>query len=147
MKTKLTALLAIFAITLSATAAVPPGWTDDLAKAKEKAKTEKKLLLLDFTGSDWCGWCMKLDKEVFSKPDFKTYAKENLVLVDVDFPNSKPQSKKVKDQNAALKKEYKVGGFPTIVILDGEGKEVARWGGYSEHFFDELKEKIAAAKK
>jgi thioredoxin-related protein len=146
MKTKLASLLATFALATFAHAAVPAGWTDDLTKAQAQAKTEKKLVLLDFTGSDWCGWCMKLDKDVFSKSEFKTYAKENLILVEVDFPNQKPQTKKVKDQNAALKKQYNVGGFPTIVILNGSGKEVARWGGYSEHFFDELKEKVSAAK-
>lgn len=146
MKSKLTALALFLSLNLIARAAAPAGWTDDLAKAKETAAKEKKLLLLDFTGSDWCGWCMKLDKDVFSKSDFKSYAKENLVLVEVDFPNQKPQTKKVKDQNAALKKQFNVGGFPTIVVLDGSGKEVARWGGYSPTFFAELKDKVAGAK-
>jgi protein disulfide-isomerase len=147
MKTKLIALAVSLAFATAAFAAAPPGWTEDFDKALEKAKTEKKLVLLDFTGSDWCGWCMKLDKEVFSKSAFKSYAKENLVLVELDFPHGKPQSKKVKEQNSALGKEYKVNGYPTIVVLDGDKKEVARWGGYSEHFFDELKTKVAAAKK
>ena len=67
------------------------GWGDDFDKAMTQAKTEKKLVLLDFTGSDWCPWCMKLDKEVFAKPDFKSYAKDHLVLVTVDYPQKKQQ--------------------------------------------------------
>ena len=65
-----------------------------------EAKTEKKLVLLDFTGSDWCGWCIKLDKEVFSKPEFQDYAKKNLVLVELDFPQQKQQTKNDRDCTA-----------------------------------------------
>ncbi len=82
-------------------AANPPGWTEDYAKAVEKAKTEKKNLLLDFTGSDWCGYCKALDKEVFATPQFKNWAKDNVVLVKVDFPHStlRKALPKVKKQN------------------------------------------------
>src|ERR1051326_4751371 len=66
-------------------------WQTDLAKAQAQAKKENKLVMLDFTGSDWCGWCIKLNKEVFSKPEFVDYPKKNLVLVEVDFPRSKKQ--------------------------------------------------------
>jgi thioredoxin-related protein len=146
-KLALATTIAVFAIALtSANAAAPAGWTEDYAKAVEKAKTDKKLVLLDFTGSDWCGWCIKLDKEVFSKSDFKNYAKENLVLVELDFPNAKPQTKKVKDQNKELAKKFGVQGYPTIVVLDADGKEVARWGGYSQTFLADLKTKVDAAK-
>lgn len=69
-----------------------PAWLTDAAKAQAQAKAEKKLVLLDFTGSDWCGWCIKLNKEVFSKPEFAEYAKKNLVLVEVDFPRRKKLS-------------------------------------------------------
>ena len=61
-------------------------WLTDVPKAQAQAKSEKKLVMLDFTGSDWCGWCIKLHNEVFSKPEFSEYAKKNLVLVEVDFP-------------------------------------------------------------
>ena len=100
------------------------GWDDDCDKALAKAKEEKKMVLLDFTGSDWCGWCIKLDKEVFSKSEFKSYAKDNLVLVEVDFPRSKPQSKKLKEQNQKLQQEFGVQGYPTIIVLNSEGKKV-----------------------
>src|SRR5256885_17104543 len=81
-------------------------WLTDLPKAQEQAKAEKKLVMLDFTGSDWCGWCIKLHKEVFSQPEFSDYAKKNLVLVEVDFPRSKPQSEAQKKANQALQAKY-----------------------------------------
>ena len=107
------------------------GWTDNYEKALAQAKSEKKLVLLDFTGSDW-----------FQKPAFKTFAKDNLVPVTVDFPQGKKLPKHTADQNAKLKKEHQVSGFPTIVLLDAEGKVLNKWGGYSERFFDELKAKV-----
>src|SRR5688500_7994876 len=104
------------------------GWEDDYEKALAKAKAEKKMVILDFTGSDWCGWCIKLDKEVFSKKEFKDYAKENAVLVEVDFPQGKRQSKKVKEQNEKLKNEHSIKGYPTIIVLDSEGQKVGQMG-------------------
>src|SRR5207249_2695874 len=83
----------------SSAALAAAGWTDDYEKALAQAKADKKIVLLDFTGSDWCPWCIKLDKEVYEKPKFKEYAKDNLVLVTVDFPNGKHLTKKVKEQN------------------------------------------------
>ena len=119
--------LALLALT-STVALAASGWDDDYAKALAQAKTEKKMVLLDFTGSDWCSWCVKLDKEVFSKPEFKSYAKDNLVLVEVDFPNGKRQTKKLKEQNEKLKQEYAIKGYPTIIMLDAEGKKVGQLG-------------------
>ena len=124
---KLTAPLAILAFASSA-ALGAAGWDDDYAKALAQAKAEKKLLLMDFTGSDWCGWCIKLDKEVFSKPEFKEYAKQNAVLLEVDFPNAKPQTKKLKEQNEKLQTEHSIKGYPTIVVLNSEGKKVGELG-------------------
>jgi protein disulfide-isomerase len=137
----LSALLIASHVSFAAT-----GWTDNYEKALAQAKTEKKLVLLDFTGSDWCGWCIKLDKEVFSKADFKAFAKDNLVPVTLDFPHGKKLPKHTADQNAKLKGEHGVHGFPTIVLLDADGKAINKWGGYSATFFDELKAKVAAAK-
>src|SRR5438445_7310648 len=99
-------------------------WLTDVPKAVAKAKEEKKLVMLDFTGSDWCGWCIKLHKEVFSKPEFAEYAKKNLVLVEVDFPRAKKQSAELKKANESLQGKYNVRGYPTIVVLDAEGKQV-----------------------
>jgi thioredoxin-related protein len=103
-------------------------WMTDLPKAQAKAKTENKLVMMDFTGSDWCGWCIKLHKEVFSKPEFSEYAKKNLVLVEVDFPRSKEQSAELKKTNQALQGKYKIEGYPTIIVLNGEGKKVGELG-------------------
>src|SRR5881628_3741355 len=80
-------------------------WLTDLPKAQAKAKEEKKLVMLDFTGSDWCGWCIKLHKEVFSKPEFAEYAKDNLVLVEVDFPRAKTQTEELKKANQSLQEK------------------------------------------
>lgn len=130
MKTLLTRFagsLALLALTSTAALAAS-GWDDDYEKALAQAKTEKKMTLLDFTGSDWCGWCIKLDKEVFSKPEFKKYAKENLVLMEVDFPQGKRQTKKLKEQNDTLQSQFKVRGYPTIIVIDSEGKQVGQLG-------------------
>jgi thioredoxin-related protein len=126
----LSILLVTGALGLTARAAAPTGWTDNYAKAVETAKTEKKYVLLDFTGSDWCGYCKLLDKEVFGTPHFKEWAKKNVVLVTVDFPHQTPLSAQVKKQNGELKAKYPTNGYPTILILDTEGKELVREVGY-----------------
>ena len=122
-------LSAAFVLVLSiATASAKPGWLTDYKQAQEDAKSNKKLLLLDFTGSDWCGWCIKLDREVFSKPEFKDYASKNLVLVEVDFPRGRELSAAERAQNEELAMRHQVQGFPTIVILDSDGKKVGELG-------------------
>jgi thioredoxin-related protein len=103
-------------------------WQTDAAKAQAQAKTEKKLVLLDFTGSDWCGWCIKLHKEVFSQPAFAEYAKKNIVAVEVDFPRKKKLSAEQVKANEALAKKYNIEGYPTIIVLNGEGKKVGELG-------------------
>jgi protein disulfide-isomerase len=115
---------------LSLARAEESSWLTDLPKAQAKAKTENKMVLLDFTGSDWCGWCIKFDKDVLATKEFKDYAAKNLVLVQLDFPNKKPQSDELKKANAALQKKYDVSGYPTFVVLDKDGKEVGRQVGY-----------------
>jgi protein disulfide-isomerase len=117
-------------------------WLTDFPKAQEEARTNHKLLLLNFTGSDWCGWCKRLEAEVFSKPEFAEYAKQHLVLVTVDFPRAKPLGDEVRRQNRALAEKYGVEGFPTIVLLNGEGKPVGALGyqpGGPGAFIAELK--------
>jgi thioredoxin-related protein len=143
MKTLTSALIAL-AFTATAFAG-KAGWDENYDKALTKAAAEKKSVLLDFTGSDWCGWCMKLDSEVFNKSAFKSFAKNNLVLVELDFPHGKHLSKKLHEQNAGLEKKYGVSGFPTLVLLDSTGKEIKRWGGYSPTFFDDLKAALPAS--
>jgi protein disulfide-isomerase len=103
-------------------------WLADLPQAQASAKQENKFVFLDFTGSDWCGWCIKLHKEVFSKPEFAEYAKKNLVLVEVDFPRSKKLSAAQTKANDALQSKYGIEGYPTLVILDANGKLVGKMG-------------------
>ncbi|MBV9657974.1 MAG: thioredoxin family protein [Verrucomicrobia bacterium] len=130
--TALAAVLALFvAVTVApktARAAEDSSWTTDYQNALQTAKNEKKMVLLDFTGSDWCGWCMKLDKEVFSTPEFKDFAAKNLVLVKVDFPRSVQQTAAVKAQNQKLAQQYKIEGYPTIIVLNADGKPVGELG-------------------
>jgi thioredoxin-related protein len=103
-------------------------WQTDAAKAQAQAKAEGKLALLNFTGSDWCPWCIKLKKEVFSTSEFAEYAKKNLVLVEVDFPRKKKLSDAQKSTNRALEGKYGARGYPTIILLDGDGKKLAQLG-------------------
>ena len=103
-------------------------WTTDLGKAIEKAKEENKAVLVNFTGSDWCQWCFKLSDEVFSQDEFKKYAENNLVLVKVDFPRNITQSNQTKLYNQSLAQKFGVQGFPTIIIINSEGRAVAKTG-------------------
>ena len=104
-------------------------WTTDYKEALARAKKEKKYVIADFTGSDWCGWCIKLKDEVFSQPEFLEWAKENAVLLELDYPRKTKLPAELKEQNEKLKKEFKISSYPTIVFLDGNGKELGR-GGY-----------------
>ncbi len=116
-------------------------WTTDFAQALARAKAEHKRLLLDFTGSDWCGWCKVMEKEIFSQPAFEDYAKKNLILVRLDFPRTKPVSEEVRKQNYSLAQQFGIRGFPTIVMLNGDGKQLGQLGyvrGGPEAFISEL---------
>lgn len=105
-------------------------WVTDLPKALTQAKAENKTVLMDFTGSDWCPPCKALYKNVLSTPEFIDYAKKNLVLVEVDFPRSKPQAEELKKANQVLQEKFKIEGYPTIIVLDSEGKELSKEVGY-----------------
>jgi thioredoxin-related protein len=128
MMKKLAILSLLICSALSVTAAEAQ-WLTDLPTAQTKAKAGNKMILLDFTGSDWCGWCIKFNKEVLSTDEFKEYAAKNLVLVEVDFPH-KPQGAGLKKANRALQQKYKADGFPTFVVLSKEGKQIGRQEGY-----------------
>src|SRR5271170_5032633 len=130
MKKIAIALLACFA--LLKVSAADLNWMTDLPKAQALAKQENKLVLMDFSGSDWCPWCVKLDKETLDQPEFADYAKKNLELVLLDFPNSKPQSDDLKQANAALQKKYNVEGFPTLIAIKPDGTVVMTQVGYLE---------------
>lgn len=128
----------IFALGLLAALALVPAtmagegnWLTDFAKAQTTAKEEKKLLLMDFTGSDWCPPCKALHKNVLASKEFNDYAKENLVLVVVDFPHTKKLAPEQQKANEALAKKFKIEGFPTVVVLDNTGKQLSKDVGYS----------------
>ena len=105
-------------------------WLNDYKKAQQEAKASNKFLLLDFTGSDWCGWCKRLEQEILSQSQFENYAHENLVLLEVDFPRAKPQSPELRKQNQELAQQYQIEGFPTIVVLNGDGQKLWQYDGY-----------------
>lgn len=105
-------------------------WSTDVPQAVSKAKADDKLVLLDFTGSDWCSWCIKFKNEALDTKEFRDYAGKNLVLVELDFPNKKEQSAELKAANKALSDKYNVTGFPTFVVLNKDGKEIGRQVGY-----------------
>jgi protein disulfide-isomerase len=124
----LVALASAAVLLASAFPACADEWSENYDSAAKKAQQEKKLMLLDFTGSDWCGWCIKLDKEVFSKSEFKKYAKDNLVLVKLDFPRGKSQTAAVKKQNEELAAKFNIQGYPTVIVLDSNGQQVGQLG-------------------
>jgi thioredoxin-related protein len=113
------------------TAAQPvtrPEWMTDFEAARKRAAAENKDLFLNFSGSDWCGWCQALDKEVFSEKLFINEAKKYFVFVLLDFPQSKKQSEEIRTQNSRLAQRYRVDGFPTIILADAAGKPYAETG-------------------
>lgn len=118
-------------------------WLTDFEKAREVAAEKKLPILADFSGSDWCGWCIRLENEVFSKKAFADYAEKNLVLFLADFPNGKELPEKTVEQNRGLTRKYGVQGFPTVLLLAGDGKVLARTGyqeGGASTYVEHLKE-------
>ncbi len=113
-------------VSLAASAAVfaAEGWQTDLEAAFERSKKEKKPVLVEFTGSDWCQPCIEMRKKVFSKEDFIRKASEDFILVELDFPNGDPELKK---KNAPYAAKYKVSAFPTIVLFDEKQEEFHRF--------------------
>ena len=93
-------------------------WHTDLEKAKKIAGSEKKNILVYFTGSDWCGWCKRLQATVFRKPTFAAWAKENVVLLELDFPRRKQLPPEIAQQNQQLQGFFRPQGYPTIWIFD-----------------------------
>ncbi len=118
-------------------------WTEDFEAAKALAAKEGKDLLLDFTGSDWCGWCIKLREEVFDQVAFRKDAPKEFVLVEIDFPERKPQSDEVKQRNERLKAQFGAEGFPTVFLTDAKGRAYAKTGyqeGGAEAYLKHLDE-------
>jgi len=125
-------LVAILMLGCLGARADQPKWLDNYNAALDQAKTSNKKVLLNFTGSDWCPWCIKMDKEVLDTPQFKDYADKNLILMIADFPQSKQLPQKVQDQNAQLQTQYAIQGFPTFVLVDKNGNVLGQQVGYLE---------------
>lgn len=119
-------------------------WMTDFEAAKQKAAAEGKDLLMDFSGSDWCGWCIKLDEEVFSKPAFIEEAGKSFVFVLLDFPRDKSgQSSDLQAQNKRLAEQFSIQGYPTVILAKADGTSYAETGyleGGPEAFLANLKE-------
>lgn len=94
------------------------GWLVDMEEAYAISQKEGKPILANFTGSDWCGWCKKLDADVFRKPEFQDWAKKNVVLLELDFPRRKQLPPKYREQNAALGNAMRITGYPTIYLME-----------------------------
>ena len=128
-------------------------WLTDLPKALAQAKADKKMVFMDFTGSDWCPPCKALHKKVLTSKVFEGYAKKNLVLVVVDFPHSnsktlfKGQTEELKKANEALAKKYGIDGFPTVIVLDGDGNQLSKEVGYDDQKPNYFIEKLQKLKK
>lgn len=118
-------------------------WLDDFEKAQELASENDKIILVNFTGSDWCPWCFRLRDEVFVQKEFKEYVEKNAILFEADFPRSKSQLPTVKEQNQRLAQIYGIQGFPTVLLLDAKGKVLGQTGyqrGGAEKYVAHLKE-------
>jgi protein disulfide-isomerase len=115
----ITALIALSSFAISAEA-----WTRDIEAAKTRAKAENKPIFLYFTGSDWCTWCKKMEKEILTQKEFLDFAEENLVLVELDYPrkpeNKAKQPESERAQNKAIDKKFKIEGYPTIYLVDAD---------------------------
>lgn len=107
-------LIVLLLIVGSAVQAQELSWETDMKKAVDVSVKTKKPLLLFFTGSDWCGWCIRLQNEVLKKPEFAAWAKDNVVLVELDFPRRTPQLPQIQQQNNELQQVFAVRGYPTV---------------------------------
>ncbi len=127
------------------------GWGTDFENAKKRASEEHKLILLNFSGSDWCGPCIKLHDEIFESATFKSFADGNLILINADFPrlkkNQLPKDQQKKNDKLADKFNPQ-GSFPYTVLLDADGKLIKSWDGFpnktAEQFTGQIKELVNA---
>lgn len=141
-------------LSLATVSALEEGWTNDFEAAKKTATDEEKDLLLNFTGSDWCGWCVKLKDEVFSQESFKKEVRDQFVLVELDYPKTveglAKLSNETQGQNQKLQQIYQIQGFPSIVLTDSRGRPYGRTGyrqGGSEKYLQHLEDLRAIRKK
>lgn len=136
-------------ISLNAVCAAEVTRLTDFALAKELAAESKRPILLVFSGSDWCGWCKKLDKEVFATEEFAEYADKNIIFVYADFPRRTQLSPELKKHNEELKKQYRIGGYPTVYLLRADGSVILKTGyqrGGAQNYIKHLESAISKAK-
>ena len=137
-------LAATFAAAAFAATSTPQGFTDNLDEALKSAKANNRYVVAVFSGSDWCGWCKKLEKEILSTEEFRKGAVGKYELVYIDNPNNKDLlSEHGKKNNRKLTSKYEVNGFPTVLILDAEGKKVAEMGydrGGPQRYLEKIEE-------
>ena len=121
-------------------------WRTDLDQALADARQKNRLLMIYFSGSDWCGYCRVLDAEVFSKPRFQEFADANLVMIQADFPQAKPQPDVLRIQNERLQRQFQVEGFPSLLVFSPEGELIAQLG-YEPGGPDVLIQRIRSAQQ
>ena len=123
---KLIAVLAVFLAVFSAFGGI--AWNDNFGKAQEEAQKTGKPILMLFTGSDWCGFCIRMDKDAFSKPGFQKFIQANFVMFKADFPRRTKLQPGIAAQNRDLARQYGVRGYPTVLIVNAEGAVLAKTG-------------------
>ena len=125
MKKFLVCLLAVLTVCLFAQELQ---WQQNFDNALRLSKESGKPVFAFFTGSDWCGWCIRLDREILSKQEMKKYLSDNFILFKADFPQQNPPPENIMVKNHELMQKYGVRGFPTIVITDASGKALGMTG-------------------
>jgi thioredoxin-related protein len=139
-------VLVLHAVLANAAATKEAAWQTNFQAAQAKAKAQKKILLVAFTGSDWCPWCKKLKAEVFDKQPFASAAHKRFVLVQIDFPHEKKLPNELKEQNGKLAKKYKINTFPSVLLLKPDGELIAHTG-YSPGGAENYNKKLAGLMK
>ncbi|MFH6992166.1 thioredoxin family protein [Flavobacterium sp. FlaQc-48] len=116
-------LIMLFLVGAFATQAQELKWYTDVREAITVSNKEQKPMLMFFTGSDWCGWCIRLQNEVLKTPEFKKWATDNVVLVELDYPRRTAQTPELKSQNNELQQAFGIQGFPTVFFTSAESKD------------------------
>lgn len=139
-------------ILLSLHLLIVPIWTTHYSEAKKTALNENKYIILNFSGSDWCGPCIRTTKEIFKSSEFENFSQDHLVLVNADFPRlkknqlSEPQIK----ENEALADKFNPNGiFPLTLLLNNKGTVLKRWDGFPNTtptgFINQIKSAITSS--
>ncbi|MEO8254661.1 MAG: thioredoxin family protein [Flavobacterium sp.] len=116
-------LIVIFFVGINFSQAQELKWYTDVKEAITISNKEKKPLMLFFTGSDWCGWCIRLQNEVLKTAEFSKWAKESVILVELDYPRRTAQSEEIKKQNNELQQVFGIQGFPTVYFANASVKD------------------------